>query len=197
MGKVIHSKIGMGIIWIMMVALVSFGAYNLGLIAEAKYERLAERPSPISNLMQQDRYDEAVQIALNENKEGVPDGQTFDEVALIYLERVTKDSANRQSWVKQASLYYDKATTAAPKDPFILENAMDGYDRLGDYSEKRCPDYEKAVSFGDAALALLQGTTVTIEGHMRPYPTQQIKESLVPRLSRIRGKVEAWCKKAS
>jgi hypothetical protein len=73
---------------------------------------------------------------------------------------------------------------------------MDGFNRVGDYSEEGCPDYEKAVGFGEAALALLQGNTVTVEGHTRSYPTQPIKDSIEPSLKRIRGKVEAWCKKA-
>lgn len=66
----------------------------------------------------------------------------------------------------------------APGDPFILENAMDGFNKAGDYAEQGCAHYEKAVAFGEAALALLQGSTVTIEGHVRSYPTQPIKENL-------------------
>jgi hypothetical protein len=74
-------------------------------------------------------------------------------------------------------------------------NAMDDLNTVGDYSENGCPPYQKAVEFGEAALALLQGSTVTIEGHARSYPTQPIKKDLQPRLKRIRDKVEACCKK--
>ena len=197
MAKILQSKLAVGVLWTATLLLFSFGAYELGSLAEARYERLTERADAVSKLMDQGRYDEAIQIRLDENKAGRPDGYTFDGIALIYLERAKNDLANRQRWVQQASLYYDKATAAAPRNPFILENAMDGYNRLGDYIEKGCPDYEKAIGFGDAAVALLQGSTVTVEGQRRPYPTQPIRESIEPRLKRIRGKVEAWCRKTS
>ncbi len=74
---------------------------------------------------------------------------------------------------------------------------MDGFNRVGDYSEEGCPYYEKAVGYGEAALALLQNSTVTIEGDVRSYPTQPIKESIQPQLKRIREKVDAWCKRTS
>ena len=197
MAETLQSKLAVGVLWIAILLLFGLGANEVGSLAEARYERLNERSDAVLKLMDQGRYDEAIRIRLEENKAGLPDGDTFDGIALIYLDRAKNDLTNRQRWVQQASFYYDKATTAAPKNPFVLENAMDGYNRIGDYMEKGCPDYEKAIGFGDAAIALLQGTTVTIEGHRRPYPTQPIRESIEPRLKRIRGKVEAWCRKTS
>ena|ERR1700682_4636041 len=196
MPKIFQSKITWGMLWIATVVLVSVGAYFVGWHAEAKYEDFTETPSSGWKLAEQGRYDEAIQTVLDRRKEGLPDAETYYEAGVIYLERAKKDLANRERWAQQAASYYDKAVPSAPKDPFILESAMDGFNRVGDYSEMGCPHYEKAVGFGEAALALLQSSTVTIEGDPRSRPTQPIKEGIQPRLGRIREKVEAWCKKS-
>lgn len=199
MAKLLYSKVASVALWATTVFLVSVGAYFVGWSAEAKYEALitSNTPAPEVKFEEQGRYDEAIQTVLDERREGLHEADAYSEVAWIYLERAKKDLASREKWARQAASYLDKATASAPKDPFILEGAMDGFNRVGDYSEKGCPHYEKAVGFGEAALALLQGSTVTVEGHARSYPTQSIKEGIEPRLKRIRAKVEAWCKKKS
>lgn len=198
MPRIFQSKIGSGVLWVVTVVLVSVGAYFGGWYAEAKYEDLTETPSPGWKLAKQGRFDEAIQTVLDDRrKEGLPDAETYSEAGVIYLEWAKKDLANRERWAQQAASYYDMAVASAPKDPLILEGAMDAFSRVGDYSEKSCPYYEKAVGFGEAALALLQSSTVMIDGDPRSRPTQPIKEAIQPRLRRIRDKVEAWCKKAS
>ena len=199
MPKMFQSKIALGGLWAATVVLASVSAYFVGWRAEAKYEDLTTSNTPPTEdkLAEQGRYDEAIQTALGRRNEGTPEAAVDSRVALIYLERAKKDWANREKWAQQAATYLDKAAAAGPKDPFTLESAMGGFNTVGDYSEKGCPSYEKAVGYGEAALALLQNNTVTVEGHARSYPTQPIKESIQPQLKRIRGKVEAWCKKAS
>src|ERR1017187_826280 len=199
MPKMFRSKIASGALWAATVVLASVGAYFVGWGAEAKYEDLitSNTPSPEAKLEEEGGYDEAIQTVLGRRSEGFPEADVYSQVALIYLERAKKNSTDRQKWAQQAASYLDKAAASAPKDPFTLESAMDGFNRVGDYSEKGCPYYEKAVGYGEAALALLQNSTVTVEGHLRSYPTQPIKESIQPQLTRIREKVEAWCKKTS
>lgn len=179
--------------------LTSVGAYFVGWGAEAKYEDLmTDNTPPLEvKLQEQGRYDEAIQTVLSKRNQGFHEADLDSQVALIYLERAKRDSTNCEKWAQQAASYLDKAAALASKDPFILESAMDGFNRVGDFSEKGCPYYEEAVGYGEAALALLQNSTVTVEGHVRSYPTQPIKESIQPRLKRIREKVEAWCRKTS
>jgi hypothetical protein len=197
MPKTFQSKIASGALWAATVVLASVGAYFVGWGAEAKYEGMITSNAPEVKLEEQGRYDEAIQTVMGRRREGLPEADADSEVALIYLERAKRDLTNREKWAQQSATYLDKAAALAPKDPFILESAMDGFNTVGDYSEKGCPHYEKAVGYGEAALALLQNRTVTVEGHIRSYPTQPIKESIQPQLKRIRGKVEAWCKKTS
>jgi len=199
MPNLIQSKMVSGVLWATTVVLVSVGGYYVGWGAEAKYEDLItiDTPPPEVKLEEQGRYDEAIQAVLDRRREGLHEADADSHVAQIYLDRAKKDLANREKWAQQAAFYFDKAAALAPGDPFILENAMDGFNRVGDYSEKGCPHYEKAVGFGEAALALLQSSTVSVEGHVRSYPTQPIKEGIEPRLKRIRRKVEAWCRKTS
>jgi len=197
MPELLQHKIVPVLLWAATIVSAGVGGYFAGWGAEAKYEDLTTTitPSPEMKLQQQGRYDEAIQIVLDRAKQEASEAGSDSEVGQIYLRRAKADPQNREKWMQQAAAYFDKATTLGPKDPFVLEDAMDGFNTLGDYSEKGCPYYEKAVGFGESALALLQGTTITIEGHARSYPTQPIKEGIEPRLRRIRRKVEAWCKK--
>ena len=177
---------------------MSIAGYFVGWGAEDKYELTTiDTPSPEMKLEEQGRYDEAIQAVRSREKEGLREADADSQVAQIYLDRAKKDSANRAKWAQEAALYLDKSTALAPRNPFILESAMDGFNKVGDYSEQGCSHYAKAVASGEAALALLQASTVTIEGHVRSYPTGPIKEGIQLRLKRIRRKVEAWCNKTS
>jgi hypothetical protein len=195
----IRSKIVSGVLWAASVVLAGVGAYFAGWSAEAKFEDLrTDNTPPLEvKLAEQSRYDEAIQAVLDKRKnEGLPEADADWQVSLIYLERAKKDLANREKWIQQSASYLDKAAALAPQDIFILQNAMDGFDSVGDYSENGCPDYEKSVAFGEAALNLLQGSTVIIRGspgNERSQPTQPIKEIIQPQLKRIRAKVAAWC----
>jgi hypothetical protein len=204
MPKMISSKIVSGLLWVATVVLVGIGAYFAGWSAEAKLEDVNTRnatPAPEVKLEEQGRYDEAIQVVLDKRaKEGLPEADADWQVSLIYLERAKKDGANRERWAQQAASYLDKAATLAPQDIFILQNVMDGFDRAGDYSEDGCPDYEKSVSFGEAALGLLQGSTIKIGGiseNERSQATQPIREVIQPQLERVRAKLAAWCSKRS
>jgi hypothetical protein len=74
---------------------------------------------------------------------GSPEADVDCRVGWVYLERGKKDWANREQWAQQAAVYFDKAAALASNDPFVLEQAMDGFNKVGDYSDKGCPDYEK------------------------------------------------------
>ena len=202
--KMIRSKIVAGLLWVATIALVGIGAYFAGWSAGAKLEEVNTRnapPAPEVKLEEQGRYDEAIQVVLDKrDKEGLPEADADWQLSLIYLERAKKDVANRERWAQQAASYLDKAAALAPQDIFILENAMDGFNRVGDYSENGCPDYEKSVTSGEVALGLLQGGTIKIDGirgNERSQATQPIRELIEPRLKRIQGKLAAWCRKTS
>ncbi len=199
MFKFVRPKIARGPLWAGTVLVVSVGAYFLGMVAEAAFANLmtSDTPSADVKLEEQGRYDEAIEVVLDERKEGLPEADVYSRVSMIYLDRARKDLANREKWAQESASYSDKALASAPKDPFILESAMDRLDRVGDYTANGCSQYEKALSLGEDALALLQGSTVTVEGYARSYPTQPIKESIQRQLKRIRGKVEACCKETS
>ena len=185
-----RSRMLVAILYGTSIAAAGVGAYFAGRSAEAKYE---DRPAPEVKLEEQGRYDEAIQMVLDERKKGLPEAEADSEVAVIYLDRAQRDRPNREKWAQQVTLYIEKAASLAPNDPFILESAMDDLNTAGDYSDNGCVHYQKAIQFGEPALALLQGNTVTVEGHVRSYPTQPIKESIEPQLNRIRDKVQACC----
>lgn len=185
-----RSKLLVAVVWATSLAGAGVGAYFAGRSVEAKYE---DRPAPEVKLEDQGHYDEAIQMVLDEKKEGLPEAEADSEVAVIYLNRAKRDWANREKWAQQAASYIERAASLAPNDPFTLESAMDDLNTAGDYSDSGCAHYQKAIQFGEAALALLQGNTITVEGNVRSYPTQSIKESIEPQLKRIRDKVQACC----
>lgn len=196
MRQLFRSRITWAALWALTVVLVGVGAYFGGWNADAKFEDMNTKnapPSPEAKLESQGRYDEAIRVIL-ENKEGFPQASVDSQVAWAYLQRAKEDWANRREWAQQAAAYFEKAAALAPADPSIMEEAMDGFDRIGDYSDKGCPDYEKSVHFGEAATVLYQNGTVSTGGKVRHYPQQLVTYDVQPVLKRVRKKIDAWCK---
>jgi hypothetical protein len=193
----IESKFMWAVFWIATVLLVGLGSYFVGRTAQAKWEDLhTDNTPPLDvKLEKQGRYDEAIQVVLGQRKDGRSAPEDDSRVALLYLEQAKKDWGNREKWAQKSASYSNKAAESAPTNPFILETAMGNMGRAGDYSENGCPLYEKAQAFGESALALAQGKTITV--YERNYQTQQIRDFVQPELKRIRAKVKAWCTNAA
>jgi hypothetical protein len=183
--------------WIASVLLVGPGSYFAGRAAQAKWMDLhTDKTPPLDvQLEDQGRYDEAIQVVLAQRKDGLSEPGDDSRVALLYLEQAKKDWGNREKWAQLSVSYSNKSVESAPADPFTLETAMVNMDRAGDYSVNGCPIYEKAQMFGESALTLAQGKTITVQG--RSYPTQEITQFVQPGLKRIRAKLTAWCTKAA
>jgi tetratricopeptide (TPR) repeat protein len=195
MCRLLKSRFTWGCLWIVTVVLVALGAYLTGRAVEGKVEDARTRNAPPSReekLEREGRYDDAIRVIM-ENQDRLDEADVDWRVGWVYLERGKKDWANRQQWAQQAAVYFDKAAALASNDPFVLEQAMDGFNKVGDYSDKGCPDYEKAVHFGQAAIVLYQGNAVSPSGKVRRYPTQLV-DDLQPQLARIQQKINAWCK---
>jgi hypothetical protein len=192
-----RSKFVWAVFWIASVVLVGLGSYFVGRAAQAKWMDLhTDNTPPLDvKLEEQGRYDEAIQVVLAKIKEGQPTPDDDSRLALLYWEQAKKDWGNREKWAQKSAYYSNKAVESAPADPFILETAMGNMDRAGDYSENGCPLYEKAQGFGESALALAQGKTITV--HERNYQTQEIRDFVQPVLKRIGAKVKAWCSNAA
>jgi hypothetical protein len=192
-----RSNFTWAVLWIVSIAFAGLGSYFVGRAAQAKYMDLhTDNTPPLDvKLEEQGRYDEAIQVVLGKIKGGQPAPEYDSRVAWLYLEQARKDWGNREKWTQKSASYSNMAVESAPADPFILETAMGNMDKAADYSENGCPLYEKAQSFGESALALTQGKTITVHG--RNYQTQQIREFVQPVLKRIRAKVKAWCSNAA
>lgn len=194
MRQPIESKFIWAVFWIISVLIVGLGSYFGGRTAQAKWMDLHTDNTPPLDLKleKQGRYDEAIQVVLGQRKDGQSAPEDDSRVALLYLEKAKKDWSNREKWAQKSASYSNKAVESAPADPFILEAAMGNMDRAGDYSENGCPLYENAQAFGESALALAKGKTITV--HEQNYQTQQIRDSVQPELKRIGAKIKAWCR---
>jgi hypothetical protein len=193
MRQPIESKLIWALFWIASVLFIGLGSYFVGRTAQAKWEDLhTDNTPPLDvKLEKQGRYDEAIQVVLGQRKGGQLAPEDDSRLALLYLEQARRDWGNREKWAQKSASYSNKAVESAPANPFILEAAMGNMDRAGDYSENGCPLYEKAQAFGESALALAKGKTITVNG--QNYQTQQIRDFVQPVLKRIGTKVKAWC----
>jgi len=194
--QAVESKFIWAVFWTASVLFVGLGSYFVGRTAQAKWMDLhTDNTPPLDvKLEKQGRYDEAIQVVLGQRKDGQSAPEDDSRVALLYLEQAKKDWGNREKWAQKSASYSNRAVESAPADPFILETAMANMDRAGDYSENGCPLYEKAQAFGESALALAKGKTITV--HEQNYQTQQIRDFVQPVLKRIGAKVKAWCNNA-
>jgi len=192
--QAIESKFIWAVLWIASVLFVGPACYFVGRTAEAKWMDLhTDKTPPLDvKLEKQGRYDEAIQVVLGQRKDGQSAPEDDSRVALLYLEQAKKDWGNRDKWAQKSASYSNRAVESAPADPFILATAMANMDRAGDYSANGCPFYEKAQGFGESALALTGGKTITV--HEQTYPTRQIREFVQPVIKRIDAKVKAWCR---
>ena len=195
--QAVESKFIWAVFWTASVLFVGLGSYFVGRTAQAKWMDLhTDNTPPLDvKLEKQGRYDEAIQVVLGQRKDGQSAPEDDSRVALLYLEQAKKDWGNREKWAQKSASYSNRAVESAPADPFILETAMANMDRAGDYSENGCPLYEKAQAFGESALALAKGKTITV--HEQNYQTQQIRDFVQPVLKRIAAKVKAWCSNAA
>jgi hypothetical protein len=116
-------------------------------------------------------------------------------VALIYFKQGKQRLDKVQKVGAAGGFVHGQSDGFGPEWPVRPIECNGRLERGGRLLKTTAAPFQRAVEFGEAALALLQGSTVTIKGHARSYPTQPIKESLQPRLKRIRDKVEACCKK--
>lgn len=195
MRHLLKARFAWVLLWVVTVVLVALGSYRTGWAVEGKVEDAGTRnapPPPEDKLEREGHYDEAIRV-ITKNHDRLPEADIDCQVGWVYLKRGKKEWANRQRWAQQAVIYFDKAAGLALNEPFVLEQVMDGFNKAGDYTDEGCPDYEKAVHFGQTAIVLFQGTTVSPSGKVRRYPPQ-LADDLRPQLARIQQKIDAWCK---
>ncbi len=101
--------------------------------------------SLMTTLNQQGRHDEAIKVAqdwMKKHPEDSTDNWAFyDQIAITYLMKASKDPGRREDWVQQAVGYYDRGLLAHQKtdvDITLYETGR-GFETAGDLSKtNRC-----------------------------------------------------------
>jgi outer membrane protein assembly factor BamD (BamD/ComL family) len=82
-------------------------------------EKGSEAISLMTTLDQRGRYDEAIRMAQDWMKKHPEDSAHnwafYDQIAITYLMKASKDPGRKEEWVQQAVDYYDKALLAHQK----------------------------------------------------------------------------------
>jgi hypothetical protein len=138
------------------------------------------------------RYDDAIKLAQNWLK-GHPDdnGATFyEQIAITYLMKASKDPAHRDEWIQQSIVYYDRDLSVHQNQKVDIElyTVGRGFEAAGDLSTaNRCQFYARAVQLFEEEIPFVQGDSFTAYGTTIPLaPVRQENEKA---LQRVRAKV--------
>lgn len=152
----------------------------------------------MARLDQQGRYDDAIRIALDWIRKHPGDsyGATFyDQIALTYLMKASKDTAHRDKSIEQAAAFFDKDIAAQPKDSlgFALLEVGRGMEWAGDLSSRdSCAYYGRAIRDFEEDVPYIQGDSYTAYG--KTIPLAPIRQENDKSLQRVQAKfAKAGC----
>jgi tetratricopeptide (TPR) repeat protein len=153
-----------------------------------------ENGSDAINLMvrynEQGRHDDAIKVAqdwLKKHPEDPSHGATFyEQIAITYLLKASKDSAHKDEWIQQAVAYYDKDLLVHQKNEVDLElyTVGRGFESAGDLSTSNsCLYYGRAVKAFEEERPFIQGDNFTAYGHTTSLaPVRQENEKALERV---------------
>jgi tetratricopeptide (TPR) repeat protein len=137
------------------------------------------------------RYDDAIKLA-QEWLHGHPDdnGATFyEQIAITYLMKASKDPTHKDEFIRQAIAYYDKDLSVHEKqDPDIeLYTVGRGLELAGDLTTAdACSYYDRAIKNFEDEVGFIQGDTVTSYGHT--FKLEPVREENDKALQRVKTK---------
>ncbi len=181
------------------LAITSFFAIILlgGCHASAP-EKGSEAITLMARYNQQGRHDDAIRVAQEWlNRHPDDSGATFyEQIAITYLMKASKDSARKDEWIEQAVTYYDKDLSVHQKKDVDLElySVGRGFEAAGDLSTRDgCLYYERAVKAFEQEVPFIQGDTFTAYG--KTIPLAPVRKENEQALERVKVKfTKANCK---
>jgi hypothetical protein len=184
----------------MRVALISLLAtFLLGCQAKTP-EKGSDAISLMVSLNQQGRYDEAIRVAqdwMRKHPEDTSHNWTFyDQIAITYLMKASKDPARKEEWIQQAVANYDKDLSIHQKGSIDVElyGVGRGFETAGDLSTTNsCLYYGRAVKAFEEEVPYIQGDSYTAYG--KTIPLEPVRQENDKALQRLRTKfIKAGCK---
>jgi hypothetical protein len=144
----------------------------------------------MSRYNQQGRHDDAIRVAqdwLKKHPEDPLHGATFyEQIAITYLIKASKDSTHKDEWIQQAVAYYDKDLSVHQKNDVDIElySVGRGFETAGDLSTNNsCLYYGRAVNAFEEEIPFIQGDSLTAYGQAIPLaPRRQENEKALERV---------------
>lgn len=158
-------------------------------------EKLSDAMTLIVNYNQQGRYDDAIKVA-QDWMERHPEDSLYDQVAICYLAKASRDRSHKDQWIQQAVANYEKDLSAHKKGAVDVElyEVGRGFEFAGDLSTRdSCLYYGRAVKAFEEEVQFIQGDSYTAYGHTTPLaPVRRDNEKA---LERVKSKFDkAGCK---
>jgi len=163
-------------------------------------EKASDTVSLMARLGQWGRYDEAIRVAQDWMKKH-PDAIShnlalYDQIALFYLMKASKDTARKEEWIQQVVTYYDKYLSVHQKgdvDLALYETGR-GFEAAGDLSTANgCLYYGRAVKSFEEEVPFIQGESYT--AYSKTTPLEPVRRENEKALERVKGKLtRAGCK---
>jgi hypothetical protein len=161
-------------------------------------EKLNDARILITTYVRRGRYDDAIKVAQDWMKRH-PDDSLYDQVAIIYLTKASKDSSHKDEWVGQAVSNFQKDLEVHNMGTVDLElyEVGKGFEVAGDLStHDTCLYYGRAVKAFEDEVQFIQGDSYTAYGSTAPLaPLRQANQKA---LERVKSKFDkAGCKRGS
>ena len=148
----------------------------------------------------QKRYDDAIKLAQDWLKKHPEEhahlAAFYDQIAITYLVKASKDRAHKDKWIQEAVAYYDKDLSAHQNDDIHVEffTVGHGFERAGDLSTAdSCLYYKRAVKALEEEKPFIQADSYTLDGKtFRLEPLRQENDKALERVKLKFG--NAGCK---
>jgi hypothetical protein len=149
----------------------------------------------------QGKWDDAIRVAQEWLKSHPEDGSgangiVYEQLAMDYLAKASRDGTHKDEWIRQAVAYFDKDLSSHQQKPVDIEfySAGRGFEGAGDLSTSdSCLYYGRALKAFADEEPLIQGNTYTDSGTSVPLaPVRQENEKS---RERVKAKfAKAGCK---
>ena len=158
-------------------------------------EKLNDAMNLIVNYSRRGRYDDAIGAAQDWMKKH-PEDSLYDQVAICYLAKASKDTDRKEQWIQQAVSNYDKDLESHKTSTVDVElyEVGRGFERAGDLSSyDSCLYYSRSMKAFEEEVQFIQGDSYTAYGHTTPLaPDRQENQKA---LERVKSKfAKAGCK---
>jgi hypothetical protein len=181
-------------LWVLSLILTGLFAFSYG------WEQNSKNPWPPATkiteppevkLLRKGRYEEAARAILDSIKDEKKDSWRYQSVAAVYFARAENDRPNQEKWYEEANRYIDKSAALSADDPVNLMSAAFGLERIGDFSSRPCPYYEKATKYAEEAMSQLKADSIFVGDEK--MPTQPVRDEIEKHLKDLESKNRAKC----